>query len=142
MANMNAQEFREKHARRLKASTADITKGVQGVTESPMVKAAAKADKMLAGVTEAVTTGKWAQRLKAVPLETWKDKFITKGVPRIAAGIDAAADKVEDFAGQLLPHVTAGQSKIKNMPDLTLEDSINRMTTFTRHMAGFTYKPS
>jgi len=140
MAKLTPAEFAEKHARRLKASTEDIRAGVARVTEAPTAKAAAKADKMLANITEAVTSGKWADRLKAVSLEDWQEKMTTKGIPRIAAGIDAARGKVEDFYAQLAPYQDSLQRKIEAMPDLTIEDSIARATEWMRGMAKFVKK--
>jgi len=137
MAKLTAQEFQEKHARRLKASVEDVRKGIDRVTENPCDKAAAKADKMLANLTASVSSGKWAAGLKRVSLEEWKRKTRDIGVNRISAGIDGAADKVVAFAEQLLPHIDREQAKIKAMPDVTLDDNINRMTTFIRGMANF-----
>ena len=140
MAKLSATEFQEKHARRLKGAVEDVRKGIDRVTESPTAKAAAKADKMLTNLTSSVQSGKWAAGLKRVSLEEWKRKTRDVGVNRIAAGTDASKDKVIAFAEELLPHIDRGQEKIKGMPDITLDDSINRMTTFTRHMAGFSRK--
>lgn len=135
MAKLTPSEFQEKHARRLKAAVEDVRKGIDRVTESPTDKAAAKQDKMLANLTAAVTSGKWAAGLKRVSLEDWKRAARDIGVNRIAAGIDGAKDKVIAFAEQLLPHIDRGKDKIKSMPDVTLDDNINRMTTFIRHMS-------
>ena len=135
MAKLTATEFQEKHARRLKAAVEDVRKGIDRVTESPTDKAAAKADKMLTNLTSAVQSGKWAAGLKRVSLEDWKRKARDVGVNRIAAGIDAAKDKTIAFAEVLLPHIDRGKDKIKGMPDVTLDDNINRMTTFVRHMS-------
>ena len=90
---------------------------------------------MLANLTAAVSSGKWAAGLKRVSLEDWKKKARDIGVNRIAAGIDGAKDKVVAFAEVLLPHIDRGKDKIKAMPDVTLDDNINRMTTFIRHMS-------
>lgn len=136
MSKLNPREFREKHARRLKGATEDVRAGIDRVTENPCEKAAAKQDKMLTNLTAAVQSGKWAAGLKRVSLEDWKKKARDVGVNRIAAGIDAAAAKVEAFAEVLLPHIDRGQEKIKGMPDVTLDDNINRMVAFTRHMSG------
>jgi len=132
---LTATEFQEKHARRLKAAVEDVRKGIDRVTENPCEKAAAKQDKMLTNLTAAVSSGKWAAGLKRVSLENWKSKARDIGVNRIAAGIDGAKEKVVSFAEVLLPHIDRGQEKIKAMPDVTLDDSINKMTTFCRHMA-------
>lgn len=140
MAKLTPEQFREKHARRLKASVEDIRSGVARVTESPTAKAASKVDKMRTNLLKALDSGKWAQRLKAVSLEEWKRKMTDVGINRIAAGIDAAAEKVEDFAAQLLPFQDKLSKDIERMPDVTLEDNINRMTTFIRGMAKFSKK--
>lgn len=140
MARVTASQFQEKHANNLKASTTYITQGIERVTESPTLKAAAKKDKMRAGILKAIDDGKWENGLKRVSTEQWKQAAIEKGIPRIAAGIDGAKDKVVAFAEQLLPHIDAGVSKVSKMPDVTLEDSIQRMTTMTRHMASFKRK--
>ena len=140
MSKLTPVEFAEKHARRLKASSEDIRKGVARVTEAPTAKAAAKADKMLAKITEAVTSGKWADRLRAVSLEEWQAKMTTKGIPRISAGIDAARAKVEDFYAQMGPFQDTLQRKIETMPDMTIEDSIARASEWMRGMAKFSKK--
>lgn len=140
MVKITAEDFVEKHARRLKAATPDMRAGVEKVTESPTAKAAAKMDKMRAHWLEKLDDGTMAARLKAVTLEDWKSKMLTKGVGRVAEGIDQAHDKVLNFAQQLLPAVAAAQAKVKGLPDLTLEDSINRMTTYIRDMAKFRKK--
>lgn len=137
MAKLTAVEFQEKHARRLKAAVEDVRKGIDRVTENPCEKAALKQDKMLTNLTAAVTSGKWADGLKRVSLEDWKKKARDIGVNRIAAGIDGAKTKVIAFAEQLLPHIDREKAKIAAMPDVTLDDNINRMTSFVRGMANF-----
>ncbi|MCJ7828835.1 MAG: hypothetical protein MUP81_03725 [Dehalococcoidia bacterium] len=137
MALLTATEFQEKHARRLKAAVEDVRKGIDRVTENPCEKAAAKQDKMLSNLTASVQSGKWGAGLKRVSLEDWKRKARDIGVNRIAAGIDGAKEKVVAFAEELLPHIARQQSKIAGMPDVTIDDNINRMTAFIRGMAEF-----
>jgi len=134
------EEYAEKHARRLKGAVEDIRRGVERVTESPTAKAAAKENKMLANLQAAVSSGKWARRLRAVTLDDWKDKTLNKGVGRIAAGIDAAHDKQVDFATQLFAHQEPLLAEVEKMPDLTIEDSIGRATKWMRGMNKFSKK--
>lgn len=137
MSKLTPQEVQEKHARRLKGAVEDIRRGIDRVTENPCEKAAAKQDKMLMNLTAAVQNGKWAAGLKRVDLATWKAKARDIGVNRIAAGIDGAKDKVIELMEQLLPHIDREKAKIAAMPDVTLDDNINRMTSFIRGMANF-----
>lgn len=138
--NITPEEFADKLARRLKAAIPDIQAGIQKVTENPMQKAASKKAKMLQNVTEAVQSGKWEAGLRRVSLDEWKQKFTEKGVNRIAQGIDSSKDKVVAFATQLLEYEKTLKGQIDQMPDLTLEDSLNRMTTWMRGMSKFRRK--
>jgi len=140
MAKLTAKEVQEKHARRLKGSIEDMRSGIDRVTVSPTSLAAAKQDKMKTKLNEAIDSGKWAAGLRAVTLDEWKEKITTKGLPRVAAGIDGAAGKVEKFYDQLLPHIDKTVADVKKMPDLSLEDSINRVGTFIRGMAKFRFE--
>lgn len=140
MAKLTPKEAQEKHARRLKASIEDITRGVDAMTEAPGKKAAAKSAKMLANLTKSVQDGTWAKRVGGVSLEEWRRHMKDKGIPRISAGIDGAAAKTEDFFAQLFAYQDSIKGKLDAMPDLTLEDSISRMTTWVRDMAKFSKK--
>jgi hypothetical protein len=137
MPKVTAAEFREKHAARLKAAMADVQRGVDRVSVAPGTQAAAKQAKMLTRLTEAVNSGKWSKRVSAIGLEEWKTLMKDKGIPRIASGIDAAGAKVEKFAGELLAFESTVQAKIDRMPDLSLEDSVNRASTWIREMSKF-----
>jgi len=127
----------DKLARRLKSATQDIENGVKAVTESPMKAAAANPDKWVNGVMAARQNGSWQRGLEKVTLEDWKNKMITKGIPRIGSGIDAAMPKLKDFFKQLLPFEANLQTEVDRMPDTTLEDSINRAGAWMRGMAQF-----
>ncbi len=140
MPKLTPEQFADKHNRRTKAALEDMRAGVQAVTEAPTAKAAAKQEKMRQRLLEALESGKWANGLKRVSLEEWKEKMIELGLNRVASGLDANKNKVQEFASQLLPHIEAGQKVIEKMPDVTLEDSINRMTAFIRHMSKFQRK--
>lgn len=135
---VTAAELAEKWNRRIKGAGEDIRRGVEKVTENPAVKAVAAKAKMLARLTEAVTSGKWERGLNRVTLADWKSAMTDLGIGRIPAGADRAVPKVREFAGELIAHENAGLVQIDGMPDVTLEDSIQRMTTWVRHMSEFT----
>lgn len=137
MARLTPEEAAKKQADRLKGSLEDIRKGIDRVTVSPTVQAAAQQDKMLQKLTAKVTDGTWAKNLRAVSLPEWQQKAKEVGVNRIPAGIDAAHQKQIEFYGKLLPAVDAAKAKIKAMPSITLQDNINRMVTYIQEMAKF-----
>ncbi len=134
---LTPEQYRKKHAARLKASIEDMRAGIERVTEAPGAKAAANADKWHARISEANTREKWQRRVGAVPLDEWKTAMTEKGLPRVAGGIDGAAQKVEDFAAQLFEHQNRLLAEVERMPDLTLEDSISRASAWIRGMSQF-----
>lgn len=137
MAKVNPNEFAEKWQRRLQSAAPDITRGINRVDTAPTEKAAQKKDKMLTNLTAAVQSGKWESGLRRVSLGDWKKAAIEKGVPRISQGVAAAGGKMTDFANQLLPFQDSLKSQVDSMPDLTLEDNINRMNAWVRGMSKF-----
>ena len=140
MARVTADEFVEKHARRLKGATEDMRRGVERVSTAPTAAAANKKDKMRSNINASIDSGKWERGLRRVSLDEWKSKMINKGLGRVATGIDEAAPKVRAFAAEVLPFIDNLQNTVQKLPDTTLEDNINRMTTFVRGMAKFQRK--
>jgi len=130
----------QKWGNNTKAATGYMAEGVDRVTEAPGKKAADKADKMRQNITKSLDSGKWQRRVAAVSLEDWKGAMKTKGVSRVSEGVDGAAPKMEEFATQLVQHENAGLGEISKMPDLTLQDSKNRMNKWIDHMAKFEFK--
>lgn len=135
--NITPAEVAEKHARRLKASTPDIQRGVERVQVAPGQLAAAQVDKMRTNINKAIDSGKWGRRVASVPLPEWKDKMISKGIPRIASGVDGAIEKTTAFFAEFLPHLEVIQGELETMPSVTLEDGINRAVHNMRRNADF-----
>jgi hypothetical protein len=135
MARVNAQEYAEKWSRRLKSSTEDIRRGIGKVSEAPGIAAARQQNLMKSNLNKSIDDGTWAAQVSSVPLQEWKDAAGKKGVDRIAAGVDAAAPKQAAMATSLLANVDASVAEANAIPRGTLEDNINRMTTFVRGMA-------
>lgn len=132
---VNAQQYAEKWARRLSQSTEDIRTGVERVTEAPGIAAARKEDKMLAGITEAVRSGKWARAVAGVSLEEWRTATLDKGIGRISQGVQSAIPKQVEMATRLLSAIETVKNRVDSMPDITLEDRIAKSAAFQRGMA-------
>lgn len=137
MARLTAEEYQEKQARRLKGSLDDIRRGINKVTVSPTSQAVLKLDKMKANLDEAFASGRVKAGLESVSLEEWKNSFLEKGVGRIASGIDAAKTKNIQMAGRLLAAVDSVAAEVRNMPDLSIEDSVARAEKMMRGMHAF-----
>lgn len=137
MARLTPQEAREKYTRRMKGATEDIKRGVERVREAPGAKAAAKQEKMRQGILDAIDSGKWKQRVSAVTVDEWRNHMLNKGLNRISAGVDAAADKLDTFYGQLFEHQDRVGATVDKMDDLTFEARLERMVAYSRGMREF-----
>lgn len=137
MARTTPAEFAEKWKRRLSGATEDIRRGIDRVTIAPGEQAAAAQDAMLQNTTEAIASGRWANRTRSVSLNEWKSAARDKGVGRIASGTQAAEAKMARVAQELLPAVDAAAAAARAIPKVTIEDSINRAATFMRQMRTF-----
>lgn len=137
MAQKNATQVAQKWATRAQGATQAFQDGINNVQTAPGALAAAKQDKMLANLTAAITSGKWANNVAAVTLADWKNAMLTKGVQRYGAGVSAAQPKFLAFMNKLLPFQTNIQSQLASMPDLTLQDNINRAVFFMTEMSKF-----
>lgn len=138
--NKTASDISQKWNQNMKASVSYIQKGIDSVTESPMEKAASKSDKMLQNLTQAVSSGKWANSLRNVSLQDWKTKTKEKVAQRLAQGVDQAMSKRQAFDTWLVNTLNDILPTVANMPDMTLEDSVNRVRTMMEHMSNNAYK--
>lgn len=120
-------------AQRLSQSTQQITDGVNAVTVSPGLAAAAQSDAWLQNVTAAAP--KWKKAVAAIDVNDWKAKTIAKGIPAIAAGANAAQPDFEQFMNKLLPFVSSAVNALP--PRGNLEANIARSAAFQRKMATF-----
>lgn len=124
----------EKYARRAGAASQDYVAGVQRVTSAPGAAAAGKAQKALNGYQDAITSGRWAQRVGSVSLQQWQDATVTKGGSRYASGVQAAQPKMQAAMQRLTPIINAAQAKARSMPDATPEQRMQRAMTFMQEM--------
>lgn len=129
------EEFAERWGRGLTGNIEKMRTGVENVTVAPGVSAAAKADKWHAAISAPSTKAKWKERVGAVPLEVWQQAMINKGLNRIADGVENAGPKMVDYGTKLIAHQNRLLVELDGLPDITLEDSIKRMTTWVRGMA-------
>lgn len=137
---LSPSQISDKWNRRMKNSISDIQAGIDSVSESPMEKAAEKSEKMLQNLTNAVQSGKWANGLRKVSLAEWKQKSKEKVAQRLASGVDNAMSKRREFDQYLVNTLNAKLSEINDMPDMTLEDSVNRVRAMMQHMHDNPYK--
>src|ERR1700675_715182 len=103
MAKLTADQIVDKQIRRAQQASQDYINGVNGVTESPTAKAAAKKDKYLAGVQQSVSDGTYESSLMAVSTQDWKSATVEKGGQRWAPGVAASRPKLLKFQREYGP---------------------------------------
>lgn len=129
------QQVADKWANNLGAANQAITDGVNGVTTAPTQLAAAAQQRYIAGVQQAVTSGKYVNGLNRVTLQDWKDAMLRKGLARVGPGAAASKGKFANFMTQLLPFQ---QQLIGSLPPRgDLNANIARMTAFAQGMSQF-----
>lgn len=137
---LTADQISDKWNRRMKGAITDIQSGIDTVTESPTEQAAAKQDKMISNLTKAVNEGRWANGLRKVTLAEWKMKTKEKVATRLSGGVDGAMSKRKNFDQWLVGTLNTVLPEIKGMPDMTLEDSVNRVRRLMEHMSTNRFK--
>lgn len=131
MAKVTAQQWGANWSQALANKTQKIQQGIAQVQTAPGQKAAAKASAMLAGVTQAVTSGRWAAAVSSVSLSDWQQATTAK-VGNIATGA-AAAVKTQKFNAaitQMLSDNDAALAAIASMPSDTSEQRMQRALAF------------
>lgn len=136
MAKTSASQWLTKWGTNLSAASTYITSGVNRVTVAPGVGAAAAQDRMLSGVTAAVTSGAWASRVSAVTLPQWQSAMINKGIPRLQQGISQAQANKTQAITAFLSAVDAAVADTNALPRGGLEQNIARSAAFQRSMAA------
>src|SRR3990172_5643042 len=109
---MSASQVAEKWARNTKAATQSMKDGGMAVTTSPTELAAARSDAYVSGIQRAGNEGRWQAGLRRVTLQTWKDRMVSKGIPRVSQGVTDATPDFQSFMGELLPFVAEGQRQL------------------------------
>lgn len=137
-ARKSAATVAQKWSTNLAASTPQMTAGVQGVTTSPTQLAAAQSQAYVQGVQQAVSSGKWQQRLQNVTLGQWQQAYITKGIPRVQQAAATDKGKVQNAFTPLLNYVYNLRDQINSsMPRGTLAQNVQRAVANIQGMSQY-----
>lgn len=134
---VTAQEFADRWASGLANATERIRAGVQRTTKNPMERAVEAQEKMRIRWLESVNNGHWRYQITKVSMDDWKRAMLTKGVPRVAEGANAAKPKVQAFARDLLAYEAQIKQRLDAMPKITPEDSRARMNFWFDQMRAY-----
>lgn len=132
---VTAQQWLAKWKTNLDGAGTYITNGVNAVTVAPGVAAAQAQDRMLSGVQQAVQSGKWARNVSAVPLQSWKDAMLKKGLGRISAGTAQAQTTAVQSVTTLLNNVQSSVAVANQLPKGGLQQGIARAVAYMNAMS-------
>lgn len=111
--------------------------GVDGVTESPMEKAAANVDKYVRGVQEAASDGRFERGLREVSLGDWKTAMKEKGAANMANGVRTLTPRAQRGMTDLFAFADQVKSEIAGMPNTTESDAEARALAAIRKMREY-----
>lgn len=140
MAKISASDAAKAWVDGLSAATTKMQRGVNNLTVSPTESAAKAKVKMLTNLTQAVNSGKWEAGLRGVTLDQWRQKYVEKGLPRVASGASASQDKMTSFMTQLLSYQDSALAALSSMPNNNKADSKARMNAWFDKMSAFQKK--
>ena len=112
---LNVANATAKWARNLGSAGQSYKDGINSVTENPMALAAAQADKALQNYQEAITSGRWAQRLQSVSLESWKSAAANGGSQRLMSGVAKGTPKMQAALQKFAPAYEQAKMAARNI---------------------------
>lgn len=112
------------------------TQGVQDTTVDVVGRALAKQGEMVAGFTQAVSSGEWARRLGAIGTQGWKAATIAKAA-NYATGATAGKPRVQVFAQQAAPFWASASASIDAMPSGGKPNALARVSAWYDAMQAF-----
>lgn len=132
MRNLTADQVAAKWNTNAGAASQYWVSGVQSVTVSPGLAAAAQADIWAANV--AAAKQKWQTKLSNMSLQSWQSMTVAKGQARYAAGVTAAQSKYQSAITKVL---AAEKSIVSSLPARgNVEANIARSAAFQRAMSA------
>ncbi len=132
MTSLTADQIAANWANNLGAATTKITQGVNAVTVAPGQAAARQKATYIANVTARADT--WAANTAAVTLPSWQSATLTKGIPRIATGAQAAQPKMVTVLNKLLPAISQAVAQLP--PRGNLQQNLNRANALATALAS------
>lgn len=135
MAKLTPQQVSAKWLNNARNASTAYQQGVQSVDQAPGAKAAEKRQKWLQNLQ--ASADKWQNNVAAVSLQEWRQATIEKGTSRYVQGVESGAPKMQEFMNEFIPFVRNVQAEVNAMPDLTLQDGINRVVKNIQLMAQF-----
>jgi len=119
-----------------KAATQSYIDGIRGTDVNPMAEAIKAIPQYLAGVQDAVSSGRLQQGLESVSKSQWQDAAEKTGAPRIASGVDKGEAKFNAFWSAFGPEQARITADVRAMDKSSLDARLQRMVEQARRTAA------
>ena len=127
---LTAEQATQRLIQGAQANVGRYVAGIQSVTESPMAKAATKAQKAAAGYADAIQSGRWQAGLASSSLEEWRAGAVAGGGSAYTAGIQSKAAKIARKLGPALDQTYAVADSVAAMPTDTIAQRIEKSRAY------------
>lgn len=127
MPKLTPQEAAAKLSNRIGQSGAAYLKGVQNTDKDPIALAIAAAPKWEAGIQDAIANGRYVKGLQRTNKTAWQNAVRDFGQSNYQSSGAKAERNYEKFATRFFPHLETVQQEVEAMPNLSFQDSLNRM---------------
>ncbi len=131
----NVQQSIEKWKRNMAQAGEAVKAGVNGMTETPGVKAAAQKDKYARRVAEAVNDGSYERGQLSYTISDYKDAVVKKGVSNMLTGAANLSNRAQRAMSEQLAYANTVGEIVAGMPTGTLEEGIQKSAETIRLMA-------
>lgn len=127
---LTAEQATQRLIQGAQANVGRYVAGIQSVTESPMAKAASKAQKAAAGYADAIQSGRWQAGLASSSIEEWRAGAVAGGGSAYTAGIQSKAAKIARKLGPALDQTYAVADSVQAMPTDTIAQRIEKSRVY------------
>lgn len=127
---LTAEQATQRLIQGAQANVGRYVQGIQSVTESPMAKAASKAQKAAAGYAEAIQSGRWQAGLASSSIEEWRAGAVAGGGSAYTAGIQSKAAKIARKLGPALDQTYSVADSVGSMPTDTVQQRIAKSVAY------------
>jgi hypothetical protein len=130
------QEWADNWSTGVSGASQKYTQGIQNTTIDVVGRALAKQGEMVAGFTQAVTSGEWARRLGAIGTQGWKAAAIAKA-GNYTTGATAGKPRFQTFAQQAQPFWASASAGIDSMASGGKANAMARVGAWYDAMQAF-----
>jgi hypothetical protein len=133
---VNVQKAVERFKEQMIAKQDKMREGIDGVTQSPGVKAAENVQGYADGCARAAANGKFVSGCQSYTAQEWKDAAKSKGVANMATGVRNMSAKSIRKMQEAITETEQVAQEVRNMPGRTLAERLARMEAQARTRAA------